>query len=157
MSSTAGSRVPNELIGIAGVHYVVSELSRRSLIAMPTIRNTAGIDVIVTKPDGSAQAVLQVKTAGELKKQEEGRQWWPMSKPSKCLKGPNAYYVFVRWREDLKNFEAFLERADAVTKQVEDTLTEDRKLGRKDFPFWGLPKDTAEQNRLANSWQTWHP
>ena len=31
------------LIGIAGVHYVVSELSRRGLVALPTIRNTAGI------------------------------------------------------------------------------------------------------------------
>ena len=137
---------------------MVSELSRRGLIAMPTIRNTAGIDVLVTELDGSAQAVLQVKTAGEVKTcQEDGRQWWPMSKPDKCLKGTKAFYVFVRWREDVQKFEAFLESATAVTKQVQDNLIEDRKLGRKDFPCWGLPKELSEQSRLINNWQKWHP
>ncbi len=35
------------LIGIAGVHHVVSELSRRGLVALPTTRNIAGYDVVV--------------------------------------------------------------------------------------------------------------
>ena len=136
---------------------MVSELSRRGLIAMPTIRNTAGIDVLVAEPDGSGQAVLQVKTASRKKIQQEGRQWWPMSKPDKCLKGSNAFYVFVRWREDHKNYETFLESADTVIIQVQDNLVADRKLGRKDFPCWGLPKEPTEQSRLANNWQTWRP
>ena len=75
VKANRGKIVNNDLIGIAGVHYVVSELSRRGLIAMPTIRNTAGIDILVAKPNGSEQAVLQVKTAGKVKIQEEGRQW----------------------------------------------------------------------------------
>ena len=37
------------LVGAAGVHAVVSELSLRGLIALPTIRNTAGVDVIVAQ------------------------------------------------------------------------------------------------------------
>jgi hypothetical protein len=41
---------------------------------MPTIHNNAGIDVLVSEPDGNSQAVLQIKTAGEIKVQEEGRQ-----------------------------------------------------------------------------------
>ena len=158
MGGIANGKVSNTLIGIAGVHYVVSELSRRGLIAMPTIRNTAGIDVLVTEPDGNGQAVLQVKTAGAVKTyQEEGRQWWPMSNPDKCLKGSNAFYVFLRWREDLKKFEVFLERADAVVKQIQENLAEDRKLGRKDFPFWGLPKKIGEQSKLVENWEDWHP
>jgi hypothetical protein len=40
------------LIGAAGVHFVVSELSLRGLIALPTIRNTAGVDVVVTDKMG---------------------------------------------------------------------------------------------------------
>ena len=56
-------RSDTALIGAAGVHYVVSELSRRGLIALPTIRNTSGIDVIVTGRDGSRHANLQVKTS----------------------------------------------------------------------------------------------
>ncbi|MDP2729422.1 MAG: hypothetical protein Q8O55_02935 [Dehalococcoidales bacterium] len=158
MSKITSTRVPNDLIGIAGVHWVVSELSRRGLIAMPTIRNTSGIDVLVTTPDGSAQAVLQVKTAGTVKDyQEDGRQWWPMPAPDKCLKGTKAFYVFVRWREDQKSFEAFLDSTKTVAKQVQDNLVEDRKLGHKDFPCWGIPKDLKEQKRLANKWLKWHP
>lgn len=157
MVSTVSSQVPNALMGIAGVHYVVSELSRRGLIAMPTIRNTAGIDVLVAESDGSGQAVLQVKTARGVRIGEEGRQWWPTPKPDKCLTGPNAFYVFVRWREDKQGFEAFLERAAAVAKQVQDNLDADRKLARKDFPCWGLPASPQEQQKLANNWQNWWP
>ncbi len=35
----------NALIGAAGVYYVAAELSLRGLIAMPTIHNTAGMDI----------------------------------------------------------------------------------------------------------------
>lgn len=147
MGSAAKSQVSNSLIGIAGVHYVVSELSRRGLIAMPTIRNTAGIDVLVAEPDASAQAVLQVKTAGRVKIQEEGRQWWPVLAPNKCLISPNAFYVFVRYVKDKEKYEAFLESADAVVKQIE---------GEK-FPCWGLPKSIGEQERLAKNWRDWRP
>ena len=44
------------LIGAAGVHFVVSEVSLRGLIALPTIRNTANVDVIVTNKQGTWQA-----------------------------------------------------------------------------------------------------
>jgi len=147
MGSVVKGKVSNTLIGIAGVHYVVSELSRRGLIAMPTIRNTAGIDILVAEPDGSSQAVLQVKTAGRKKIQQEGRQWWPMSRPDKCLKGPNAFYVFVRYDKDKGKFEAFLEASTIVVTQVEDD----------NFPSWGLPKSAKEQNRLVKQWQVWRP
>ena len=42
----------NANIGIAGVHYVVSELALRRVVALPTIRNTAGYDIIATSEDG---------------------------------------------------------------------------------------------------------
>jgi len=157
MARAMSSQRSNILMGIAGVHYVVSELSRRGLIAMPTIRNTAGIDVLVAELEGSGQAVLQVKTAGAVRIGEEGRQWWLTPKPEKCLSGPNAFYVFVRWREDLAKFEAFLENADAVAKQVRDNLVEESKLGRKDFPCWGLPASAQDQGKLTEKWQNWRP
>jgi hypothetical protein len=150
-------KVSNTLIGIAGVHYVVSELSRRGLIAMPTIRNTAGIDVLVAELDGSAQAVLQIKTAGRKRIQQERTQWWPMSKPENSLKGPNAFYVFVRYDKDKEKFEAFLETADAVVRQVEDYVADEKSSGKSAMPFWRLPESVAEQNRLVKKWQDWRP
>ena len=41
------SNISPALIGISGVHHVVSELSRRGLVALPTIRNVAAYDVLV--------------------------------------------------------------------------------------------------------------
>lgn len=38
------TKIPNDLIGVAGVHFVAYRLSLRGLIVLPTIRNTAGID-----------------------------------------------------------------------------------------------------------------
>lgn len=157
MGSVANGNVSNTLIGIAGVHYVVSELSRRGLIAMPTIRNTAGIDVLVAELDGSAQAVLQIKTAGRKKIQQKRTQWWPMSKPENCLKGPNAFYVFVRYDKDKEKFEAFVDTADAVVKQVADYVADEKSSGKSGMPFWGLPESAAEQNRLVRKWQDWRP
>ena len=124
---------------------------------MPTTRNTAGIDILVAEPDGSGQAVLQVKTAGKVSIKEEGRQWWPMPMPDSCLRAPDAFYVFVRWREDLQRFEAFLDDAASVTKQIRDNLDEDRTRLRKDFSSWGRPSDPTDQARLAENWRTWRP
>lgn len=42
----SNKKVTKTLLGIAGVHFVVSELSLRGLVALPTIRNTAGIDIL---------------------------------------------------------------------------------------------------------------
>ena len=88
------SRKPdNALIGIAGVHFVVSELSLRGLVALPTIRNTAGIDVVVTCPDQDWHANLQVKTS------KDKVAFWPIGDKFDAWNGACNYYVFVR---DLK-------------------------------------------------------
>ena len=53
------------LIGIAGVHYVVAELSRRGMVALPTTRNTAAYDIVVVTPDGDKHANIQVKASSK--------------------------------------------------------------------------------------------
>jgi hypothetical protein len=79
------------LVGAAGVHFVVSELSLRGLIALPTIRNTAGIDVVVVNKSGTWQANLQVKTS------RSKVTFWPVGKHYDAWRGPNNYYAFVRY------------------------------------------------------------
>ena len=93
--------VPNALVGIAGVHYVAAELSRRGLIALPTIRNTAAYDIIVITPDGKKHANIQVKTS--LK---EKTKFWRMPPAKEVRTMPNDYYVLVRWVEREKRFAA---------------------------------------------------
>jgi len=143
------------LIGVAGVHFVVSELSLRNLVALPTIRNTAGIDILVSEPDGSGQANLQVKTRSSKE------DYWPTSRPERCLKGPRSFYVFVRYLPDEERFEAFLESGSNVAKQVQENLLNDQKRGRKDFPYWELPWElpsaAKEKEKLRKKWKDWRP
>ena len=149
MKEEAKARLTNDLIGVAGVHFVAYRLSLRGLIALPTIRNTAGIDLLVTDPRTGGQASLQVKTS--MKKVK----FWPTSKPGKCLRGAGCYYVFLRWVPGEKTFEAFLETADAVADQVAANAEDYRKRGRKEWSFWSLvPKKVQE---LADAWESWRP
>jgi len=147
----SNKKLSNDLIGVAGVHFVVSELTLRGLIALPTIRNTAGIDILVSEPEGSGQASLQVKTS--LKKVD----FWPTSRPEKCLKGPRSFYVFLRYIPEEKKFEAFLESGDEVTKQVRENLKDYRKRRRKEFTYWSLPSTDGEIKKLRERWDTWRP
>ena len=147
----SNNKPTKDLIEAAGVHFVASELSLRGLVALPTIRNTAGIDILVSEPDGSVQANLQVKTAG-LK-----RNHWPTSQPERCLKGPRSFYVFVRYLPDEERFEAFLESGSNVAKQVQENLLDDQKRGLKYFPCWRLPSSAEEEEKLRKNWKDWSP
>lgn len=140
-----------DLIGIAGVHFVVSELSLRGLIALPTIRNTSATDILVSEPDGNKVASIQVKTS--LKKVT----FWPTSHPQKCLSGSNNWYVFLRFLKKENRFEAFLEPATKVVKQVKENWESYKKKGKREFNFWALPTSEEEIRRLRNQWETWRP
>lgn len=140
-------KINNCLIGNSGVHWVVSELSLRGLIALPTMRNTAGIDIVVTNQEGSWHANLQVKTSKKKVK------FWPIGTRYKELKGKRNYYVFLRYLKDESCFEAFLKAADKVVSQVDK---EDLRCKRQGYtkwaPCWYLPKDNKQQLCLAKQW-----
>ncbi|TRZ87069.1 MAG: hypothetical protein D4R88_09930 [Methanosarcinales archaeon] len=144
-------KLPNDLIGVAGVHFLVSELTLRGLIALPTIRNTAGIDILVSEPDGTGQASIQVKTS--LKKVD----FWPTSRPEKCLKGPRSFYVFLRYIPEEKRFEAFLVGGDEVATQIKANQEDYHKRGLKEFAYWALPKADIERQNLRERWEIWRP
>jgi len=139
------------LIGAAGVHFVVSEFSLRGLVALPTIRNTAGIDILVSEPDGSGQANLQIKTASWK------RDYWPTSRPERRLKGPRSFYVFVRYLPNEERFEAFLESGSNVAKQVQENFEDYQKRGLKDFPYWELLSAAEGKEKLQKKWRDWRP
>jgi len=144
--------VPKALVGAAGVHFVTAELSLRGLVAMPTIRNVAGADLLVWDPASGKQAVIQVKTSASKVK------FWPTGMPDKCLRGPNAYYVFVRYDKEQGRFEAFIESADQVVDQINKNLDDQRQRGRKLFPYWHLPwEDDEKVEEYARAWRRWEP
>jgi len=91
------------LIGAAGVFHVSAELMMRGIIALPTIRNTAGYDIVATSQDGTRHANIQVKTSGK---------WvdsWPICEDINSVKdGPDDYYVVLRRNRSNDAFECFM-------------------------------------------------
>ena len=55
-------RRSHQLTGVAGVHYVAAYLAHLGFHAVPTIRNVAGPDVLISTRSGSGLISLQVKT-----------------------------------------------------------------------------------------------
>ena len=142
-------KIKNDLIGAAGVHYVAYRLSLRGLIALPTIRNTAGVDLLVSDPGSGSQAALQIKTSLQRV------SFWPTSRHDRCLQGAGAFYVFVRRPKPDAEFEAFLEKADVVVQQVRENAEDLQRRGRKVFAYWKLPNGKAE--KLKAAWKTFRP
>jgi hypothetical protein len=141
----------NDFVGAAGVHHIASQLAWRGLIAMPTIRNTSGIDILVTDPLTNASAILQVKTS------QKKVGFWPTSLPQKCPKGRTCFYTFVRYLGKERRFQVFLEDSERVVEGISEVVNSQKKRGRKVFPCWVLPKNKAKQKSLETKWNNWRP
>jgi hypothetical protein len=133
------------LIGAAGVHFIVSQLSLRGLIALPTTRNTAGVDVVVVNKEGTWQANLQVKTS----RSRVG--FWPIGAGFAGWRGPNNYYVFVRYDLKASGFEAFLESSEDVARAVEKVQNREKMDGLKAWAPCYYPR--TEIDRLRKQWE----
>jgi hypothetical protein len=111
-ADVALERVSNALIGIAGVHHVVSELSRRGLVALPTVRNTAAYDIVVATPDGTKHANIQVKSSSKLV------TFFRMPSSDRVMAGPRDFYVLLRWDEKASRYDGFLLRGREAKEEV---------------------------------------
>lgn len=98
------------LVGVAGEYLVAGELSRRGFIAAITLRNSRGIDILVSRPGGKASASIQVKTA------LNGTGSWQLNKSDEIPKGPNHYYVFVVLNGRDGHPEYHIVKGDVVTR-----------------------------------------
>ena len=56
-------KIPTILAGVAGEYFVAAELSRRGWIASISLRNTRGIDILVTNQEASRSITIQCKTS----------------------------------------------------------------------------------------------
>ncbi len=90
---TEQQKLSNVLCGIAGEYFVAGELSRRGYIASLTLRNTRGVDIVVSNEDATRSVGVQVKTS------QKTAPLWLLDK--KVEKGAdeeyaaNLFFVFV--------------------------------------------------------------
>ncbi len=143
------------LIGIAGVHHVVSELSRRGLVALATTRNTAAYDIVVTTVHGDKHANIQVKTS------HRRAAFFP-TPPSKGVRaGPRDFYVLLRWLAKEHRYEGFMltgRMARAEVRRGEQFQRERIRAGtrRHIVPSIYVGKKVAVRaDRWRKKWLDW--
>lgn len=146
-SSTGNGMPPStrikSLIGAAGVHFVAAELSRRGMIALPTIRNTAGYDLIVTSADGKHHANIQVKTSRSRK------SFWVM-RPDLNHCGHHDYFVLVRWTGN--QFDAYMLKGAEAEAQFHACIKRQKsKPGKTYFP--GIGFKHGDEKQWLKRWQ----
>ena len=133
------------------MHHVVAELSRRGLVALPTIRNTAAYDVIVATPDGKRHANLQVKAS------EKRRSFFLMPPSAKVRAGPHDYYVMLRWLANEDRYEGFMLSGRAARDEVRRADRFQRKrirAGKRQSTVW--PSIVVGGKKLEPRAQKWH-
>jgi len=138
-------RLAKSLVGACGVFYVSAELSRRGWIAMPTIRNTSGIDIIASKGDKTIN--IQVKT------NSYGKNKYPLKKENENLISDRLYYVFVTLREENERPDFYIVPskfvADYIKKTHEYWVTLPPKVRKKIYET--IPQDEIVNKRRKSS------
>ena len=106
-------KLDKALVGACGVFFVSAELSRRGWIAMPTIRNTQGIDIIATKAEQSVNIQVKTNSYGKVK--------YPLDKKNEEMIDDNTYYVFVTLKEFNERPDFYIFRSGYIAEYIKDT------------------------------------
>jgi hypothetical protein len=114
------SELNRSLLGIAGAHFVAGELSLRGYIATLTTRNTRGIDVLVSKLDGSKSVSIQVKTTSSKQRGNYSRSWW-MGKKDENIFSDYLFYVFVDIKTNNEKPDYYVVKSKTVAEYVKAT------------------------------------
>jgi hypothetical protein len=87
--SVEAPRLSAVLSGVAGEYFVAAELSRRGHIASLTLKNTRGVDILVSNADATRSVGIQVKAI------QSRRPAWLLKKSAEEGTASNLFYVFV--------------------------------------------------------------
>jgi len=105
-------KISSILSGVSGEYFVAGELSRRGYIASITLRNTKGIDVLVSNGSATHSVGLQVKTNhGE-------RRAWLLNKKAEDYFSKNLFYVFVNLKNDTSRPDYYIVPSKVVVDHV---------------------------------------
>lgn len=115
--------------GVAGEYFVAAELSRRGYLCSITLKNTKGVDILVSNENSSSLVGVQVKT------NNSDRKAWLLNKKAENLSDNNLVYVFTNLKgiENLPDLYIVESRivAEYVTKNHQEWLDTLGKKGQK--------------------------
>ncbi len=75
--------------GVSGEYFAAAELSRRGFLCSVTLKNTKGVDILVSNQKSSKLVGIQVKT------NQGRRKAWLLSKKSEEFYEDNLIYIFT--------------------------------------------------------------
>jgi len=131
------NKLESTLVGVAGEYLVAGELSLRGYIASITLRNSRGIDIIASNPDGTKSVSIQVKT------NSKGEGKWILNQKSETFYSENHYYILVALEAIGKRPKYYIVPSKIVAEYI--STTHSKWLGGKKID--GLPrKDSAIRN-----------
>ncbi|WOR13287.1 hypothetical protein [Vibrio cholerae] len=82
------NKISGSQAGIAGEYFVAAELSRRGYLCSVTLKNTKGVDILVSNEDSSKLIGVQVKT------NNSSRKSWLLSQKMK-VRNRAILYMFL--------------------------------------------------------------
>lgn len=109
------AEISNILCGVAGEYFVAAELSRMGYIASITLRNTKGLDILVSNENASRQVGIQVKTNQDTKRA------WMLNKKAENYFADNLFYVFVNLKEKEERPDFYIVPSQIVAEQIKKT------------------------------------
>lgn len=147
-------KISNNLSGIAGTYYVAAELSNFGYIALVTMKNTSGIDILVSSEKTFNSIGIQVKT-----NQSGNRKGWLLSEKNETLCNSNLVYIFVNINSANTKPDFYI----VPSVIVSETITKGHQSWLKTPSKSGLPhKDTSlrmffdNEERYKNKWELIH-
>ncbi len=142
-------KLSNGIIGVAGEYFVAAELSKLGYVASITLRNTKGIDILVSSEDGSKTRAIQVKSS-------MGKdQSWLLSKKAEGDYNANLFYIFVNMKDSNLRADYYIVPSKVVAeflrKSHADWLRIPKKSGqaRKDTT---MRKFADKESKYLEKW-----
>ena len=143
------SKLESTLVGVAGEYLVAGELTLRGLLASITLRNSRGIDIIASNPDGSNSITIQVKT------NSGGAAIWMLNKKSESFYSDNHYYIMVALNEIGKRPKFYVVPSQAVAEFVSTrhvNWLKGRKRDGSERKDTSMRKFTDNKGKYLEAW-----
>lgn len=122
-------KISKQLSGIAGEYYVAAEISRRGYLAAITLRNSDGVDILISNINGDKLLSIQVKTTQNKRK-------WILNKKIEEENSSKKYFIFVNLPIDPDSSPEYFiinskTLAEHIYKGHRDWLSKPGKNGKK--------------------------
>ncbi len=101
-------------IGVAGEYLAAGELSLRGWVSSITLRNSRGIDIIASNPEGTKSISIQVKT------NSDGANKWILTKKAEEYFSADHIYIFVAIKGFRERPEYRIVPSERVARQIKE-------------------------------------